>query len=182
MGKQIFAMQGPFDTQMNCALIRHAGACWLLTKETGAAGGFPEKMEAVRQCGIRAVVVCAPSAGSGESCPQDSAFGEAAVTKQDSLIPVNIISKNMYNPKVNINPNNPTLVPICVIRKIPINAITDTQATFFLVFSTFFINGNIINIDNTNIALKLLPDSNQPLAPICSTGYVYDEVPVNIDI
>ena len=88
MGKQIFAMQGPFDTQMNCALIRHAGASWLLTKETGAAGGFPEKMEAVRQCGIRAVVVCAPSAGGGESCPQDSAFGEAAVTKQDSITPV----------------------------------------------------------------------------------------------
>ena len=88
MGKQIFAMQGPFDTQMNCALIRHAGASWLLTKETGAAGGFPEKMEAVRQCGIRAVVVCAPSAGGGESCPQNSAFGETAVTKQDSITPV----------------------------------------------------------------------------------------------
>lgn len=94
MGKQIFAMQGPFDTQMNCALIRHAGASWLLTKETGAAGGFPEKMEAVRQCGIRAVVVCAPSAGSGESCPKDSSFGETAETKQDSNTPVNVICKN----------------------------------------------------------------------------------------
>ena len=38
-GKQIFAMQGPFGTEMNCALIRHAGASWLLTKQTGAAGG-----------------------------------------------------------------------------------------------------------------------------------------------
>ena len=31
-GKQIFAMQGPFGTDMNCALIRHAQASWLLTK------------------------------------------------------------------------------------------------------------------------------------------------------
>ncbi len=60
-GKQIFAMQGPFDTEMNCALIRHAGASWLLTKQTGAAGGYPEKIEAVRKCGIRALVIRTPS-------------------------------------------------------------------------------------------------------------------------
>ncbi len=60
-GKQIFAMQGPFGTDMNCALIRHAEASWLLTKQTGAAGGYPEKIEAVRKCGIRAVVVRTPS-------------------------------------------------------------------------------------------------------------------------
>ena len=47
-GKQIFAMQGPFGTDMNCALIRHAQASWLLTKETGAAGGYPEKIEAAQ--------------------------------------------------------------------------------------------------------------------------------------
>ena len=59
-GKQIFAMQGPFDVEMNCAQIHYAGASWLLTKETGAAGGFPEKTEAVRRCGIRAVVIRTP--------------------------------------------------------------------------------------------------------------------------
>lgn len=60
-GKQIFAMQGPFDVEMNCAQIHYAGASWLLTKETGAAGGFPEKTEAVRRCGIRAVVIRTPA-------------------------------------------------------------------------------------------------------------------------
>ena len=60
-GRQIFAMQGPFDTEMNCALIRHAGARWLLTKETGSAGGYPQKLEAVRRCGIGAVVIRTPS-------------------------------------------------------------------------------------------------------------------------
>ena len=62
VGKQIFAMQGPFDLEMNCAQIHHTGAAWLLTKETGAAGGYPEKMEAVRKCGIRAVVIRTPGA------------------------------------------------------------------------------------------------------------------------
>ena len=76
-GKQIFAMQGPFGTDMNCALIRHAGAAWLLTKETGAAGGFPEKIEAVRKCGIRAVVIRKPVAENespGTVLPDSSAL------------------------------------------------------------------------------------------------------------
>lgn len=60
-GKQIFAMQGPFDTEMNCALIHHVQAQWLLTKETGSAGGYPQKLEAVRKCGIGAVVIRTPS-------------------------------------------------------------------------------------------------------------------------
>ena len=60
-GKQIFAMQGSFGTDMNCALIRHAQASWLLTKETGAAGGYPEKIEAAQKCGIRTVVIRTPS-------------------------------------------------------------------------------------------------------------------------
>ena len=59
-GKQIVAMQGPFDTEMNCALIRHAGAVWLLTKETGETGGYPEKIEAAKKCGIGVVSICAP--------------------------------------------------------------------------------------------------------------------------
>lgn len=56
-GRQIFAMQGPFDMQMNCALIRHTGAQWLLTKETGQAGGYPEKIGAARQCGAGVVSI-----------------------------------------------------------------------------------------------------------------------------
>ena len=66
-GKQIFAMQGPFDVEMNCAQIHYAGASWLLTKETGAAGGFPEKTEAVRRCGIRAVVIRTPGENSAQT-------------------------------------------------------------------------------------------------------------------
>ena len=87
-GKQIFAMQGPFSTEMNCALIRHADASWLLTKQTGAAGGYPEKIEAVRKCGIRALVIRTPSTEneSRGTVPPDSfeqAGGTAWTTPAD---------------------------------------------------------------------------------------------------
>ena len=59
-GRQVFAMQGPFDKDMNCALIRHAGAAWMLTKETGGTGGYPEKIAAAEECGIGVVSICAP--------------------------------------------------------------------------------------------------------------------------
>ena len=77
-GKQIFAGQGPFDTEMNCALIRHAGASWLLTKETGAAGGYPEKVEAARRCGTGLIVIKTPSdrPAAGEKKPESPEYFE----------------------------------------------------------------------------------------------------------
>ena len=62
-GRQIIALQGPFDTEMNCAMIRHTGAQWLLTKDSGAAGGYPEKLEAAGKCGIGTVVIRMPHTG-----------------------------------------------------------------------------------------------------------------------
>lgn len=40
-GKQIIAMQGPFGTELNEALIRQYDIGVLVTKESGQAGGFP---------------------------------------------------------------------------------------------------------------------------------------------
>ncbi|WP_026523869.1 precorrin-6A reductase [Butyrivibrio sp. MB2005] len=59
-GKQIIAMQGPFSRQMNVALIKEVGASVILTKESGKTGGLDEKLEAARECGIRAVVIRDP--------------------------------------------------------------------------------------------------------------------------
>ncbi|MCD7737018.1 MAG: precorrin-6Y C5,15-methyltransferase (decarboxylating) subunit CbiT [Lachnospiraceae bacterium] len=59
-GKQICAMQGPFSMEMNVAMLRQTGASYLVTKDTGVSGGFPEKMEAARQCGITAIVIRRP--------------------------------------------------------------------------------------------------------------------------
>ena len=59
-GSHIIAMQGPFSVEMNRAVIHMAKARYLVTKESGAAGGFLEKMEAAAETGIRAVVIGRP--------------------------------------------------------------------------------------------------------------------------
>lgn len=59
-GKQIIAMQGPFSEELNEALIRQFQIAYLVTKESGTTGGFPEKMAAVEQTGIHAFVIGSP--------------------------------------------------------------------------------------------------------------------------
>lgn len=56
----IIAEKGPFSVQQNISHIRQCGAELLVTKESGAAGGFPEKLEAAKYCGIEVVVVERP--------------------------------------------------------------------------------------------------------------------------
>ena len=58
--RQIIAMQGPFPTELNTALIRHFGIRYLVTKDGGAAGGFPEKAKAARETEIELVLLCRP--------------------------------------------------------------------------------------------------------------------------
>lgn len=56
----VICMQGPFGEDMNVALLRHCGARWMVTKDTGRAGGFPEKIAAARKAGARIVLICRP--------------------------------------------------------------------------------------------------------------------------
>lgn len=59
-GSHLIAMQGPFSTEMNTLFLRRTKAEWLLTKDSGRAGGFQEKMEAARENGTRVVVIRRP--------------------------------------------------------------------------------------------------------------------------
>lgn len=59
-GSHLIAMQGPFSTEMNTLFLRQTKAEWLLTKDSGRAGGFQEKVEAARENGIRVVVIRRP--------------------------------------------------------------------------------------------------------------------------
>lgn len=56
-GKQIIAMQGPFQTEMNRALIRQFNIQYLVTKQSGVAGGYEEKIEAAKQEDIEVCVI-----------------------------------------------------------------------------------------------------------------------------
>lgn len=59
-GSHLIAMQGPFPTEMNTLFLRQTKAEWLLTKDSGRAGGFQEKVEAARENGTRVVVIRRP--------------------------------------------------------------------------------------------------------------------------
>ena len=59
-GSHLIAMQGPFSTEINTLFLRQTKAEWLLTKDSGRAGGFQEKVEAARENGTRVVVIRRP--------------------------------------------------------------------------------------------------------------------------
>ena len=41
-GKHLIGMQGPFSAEINEAMLRQFQCSYLVTKDTGLAGGFPE--------------------------------------------------------------------------------------------------------------------------------------------
>lgn len=57
----IIAAIGPFSTEFNVASIRQYNISYLVTKDSGNEGGFPEKLEAAEQTGITAVVIRRPA-------------------------------------------------------------------------------------------------------------------------
>ena len=65
-GSHLFAMQGPFAQDLNLALLRQTKAAYFVTKETGKAGGFEEKVEAAEMAGAVLVVIGRPDE-TGES-------------------------------------------------------------------------------------------------------------------
>ena len=64
-GKQIVALQGPFSAELNEALIRQYQITCLVTKESGKAGGYAEKIEAAKRAGIPVYVVGKPKEEQG---------------------------------------------------------------------------------------------------------------------
>lgn len=66
-GKQVIAMQGPFSVEMNEALLRQYDISCLVTKESGAVGGFFEKLDAAKRTGASVFVIGHPKEGDGYS-------------------------------------------------------------------------------------------------------------------
>lgn len=56
-GKQILALQGPFSTEMNEAILRQYQIKCLVTKKSGKTGGYREKLEAAQRVGIPVFVI-----------------------------------------------------------------------------------------------------------------------------
>lgn len=61
----ILAMQGPFSKEMNVAMLKTVGAKYMVTKDSGTAGGFHEKIAAAREAGAKLIVIGRPPQGEG---------------------------------------------------------------------------------------------------------------------
>ena len=59
-GKHLICMQGPFDLEMNLAILRYADADFMVTKASGKNGGYDEKCEAALAAGVQLVVIGRP--------------------------------------------------------------------------------------------------------------------------
>ncbi|MCI5759790.1 MAG: precorrin-6A/cobalt-precorrin-6A reductase [Eubacterium sp.] len=66
-GRNLICMQGPFSEEMNNALIHQTKAKYLVTKDTGREGGFPEKESAAKACGCRMIIIRRPLEEKGIS-------------------------------------------------------------------------------------------------------------------
>lgn len=64
-GKHLICMQGPFSVEMNTAMLKQYGIRYLVTKEAGKNGGFPEKVQAAKAAGATLVVVGRPEKEEG---------------------------------------------------------------------------------------------------------------------
>lgn len=55
--RHIIAMQGPFSKEMNMALLKQYDIKHLVTKESGVAGGFEEKISAAKELGVTCHII-----------------------------------------------------------------------------------------------------------------------------
>lgn len=62
-GSHLIAMQGPFSEELNVSMMRSVHAKWMVTKESGNAGGFGEKVSAAKKAGVGLVVIGASGGG-----------------------------------------------------------------------------------------------------------------------
>lgn len=88
-GKQILAMQGPFTVEMNTAMIHQYHISCVVTKESGAAGGYPEKIAAADKTGAAVFVIGRPKEDEGISfadiCNELEKLYGMAISKEEPL-------------------------------------------------------------------------------------------------
>lgn len=64
-GRNLICMQGPFSEELNTAMLRQFDCQYLVTKETGRAGGFEEKLSAAKKAGAKVVLIGRPPEQEG---------------------------------------------------------------------------------------------------------------------
>lgn len=104
-------MQGPFSEDLNEAMFRSSRADWLVTKNSGRAGGFEEKCEAAISLGMGILVIGRPE----ETLPHDAEI----LSLTDTLRMIDLKFRKTDDPLypgerdmylVSMGPGNPDLI------------------------------------------------------------------------
>lgn len=69
-GKNLICMQGPFDEELNYCLLKQTKASYLVTKESGRAGGQETKLLAAKRAGVKVILIGRPKEQQGYSFEQ----------------------------------------------------------------------------------------------------------------
>ncbi len=64
-GSNLICMQGPFSHELNAAMLKQVSARYIVTKDTGDAGGFDEKISAANEGGVTVILISRPSENEG---------------------------------------------------------------------------------------------------------------------
>ena len=65
-GRNLFAMQGPFCEELDYGMLVQTKAKYLVTKDSGAPGGFDEKLRAAERAGATVVLIGRPTEETGK--------------------------------------------------------------------------------------------------------------------
>ena len=77
-GRNLICAQGPFSEEANYATLKDTGARWLVTKDSGNAGGFEEKVRAAKRAGAGLIIIRRPD-------DIGMTYGEAVSFLEDKL-------------------------------------------------------------------------------------------------
>lgn len=95
--ERIIAMQGPFDTALNLAMLRAFDARYLVTKDSGNTGGYESKIRAAKQAGVQAVVIGRPTQESGQPLEEIASLLESRCALSPLRKKVTLIGAGMGN-------------------------------------------------------------------------------------
>ena len=86
-GSHVIAMQGPSTEAMNRLLLEELGIQWMVTKDSGRAGGFFEKIQAARACRVPVLVIRRPRE-SGKTFQEICGILEEFMEQRPEAFPV----------------------------------------------------------------------------------------------
>ena len=96
---RIIAMQGPFDEEINLAMLRMTGAKYMVTKDTGGPGGYGAKISAAKRAGVQPVIIGRPVQREGMSLEAVIQLLQSRFDLQPARKKVALVGIGMGNPE-----------------------------------------------------------------------------------